>query len=247
MCLRCPSGTYKKNGEGSLLACTACTARSSDHDGDPVTPCTPCHPGQHTGAGVTGACADHACLAGTHDHDSDAATSCQACPQGTHAANGTHGDCAPADLLALGVLPAVGGFLLVICLVGYLYRRRKMAHPGASEEQLRKLRTYVTEEIDKLGLLNFKGAAHKIDSLETPRSHIHMCDSGSENGGGSGSRRASRSSLLGEGEFGVVRLGMLAPAGTAPAEGTKVAIKLLRSQDVDAVEQEKFLFEASGL
>jgi len=53
--------------------------------------------------------------------------------------------------------------------------------------------------------------------------------------------------MLGQGEFGVVRLGILAPPGTASVEGTKVAIKLLRSQGMDSADQEKFLFEARRL
>jgi len=95
MCLRCPTGTHKPSGAGSLLACEPCPAGTTDADMDPVTPCSECGPGNFTALGTTGACTAHMCPAGTTDHDADAATVCEPCPLGTHTANGFFGSLCP--------------------------------------------------------------------------------------------------------------------------------------------------------
>jgi len=74
------------------------------------------------------------------------------------------------------IASALGGFLLVLGCIGYSCYRCKVARRASSREQVLKLRDHVDEAISKLGLVGSQDATQKIDSLETPRSHIHICN-----------------------------------------------------------------------
>lgn len=93
MCLRCPAGTHKPAGPGSMLECRRCPAGETDHDGDAVTACVACPRGHHSVEGSLGPCnTTHACPAGTLDHDESAKTPCLPCPPGTYEPPGAFGN-----------------------------------------------------------------------------------------------------------------------------------------------------------
>lgn len=272
ICLRCPRGTFKPDGEGSLLMCMPCPAGASDHDFDPVTKCMACGPGQYTAVGETGPCRNHTCDFGEHDHDSSASTPCRKCHVGTYSGRGgvecrrcpagtTDADYNPATPCQVCDSPQQAPSSSIgPCTVNSNFGSMQEASVGSTAAVGSALGAVLIAGCI-IGVAYYchtraqrRLSREKVTRLlqrvkeEIDRLGLLSSNDATKKIDDLQTPRShfhvnnDRSGTLGHGEFGVVVMGMLMKPGSNPSCGTKVAVKRLRTQ-VDAEDQQAFLLE----
>jgi len=272
MCLRCPSGTHKPAGPGSLLDCWLCDVGTTDHDRDPVTECRACNPGEFSKPGNIGICPK--CPAGTIDHDGNPATPCTECKPGSYAAPGSIGlDACVACEDGHTDIDALPSTKCEPCAVGTSSPQNRIG-PCAGNEKARKASTNAAIGAGiALGVLiviaiiiivvSNRRANKRIHEARRTAQEFHqrvrqqLNDSIQRRAGEQHAIAAkilrletSRNNLhpctppviIGQGEFGIVSKGLLA-SDDHSRPLVDIAIKRLHRTGLDDRAQERFLFE----